>query len=79
MDEDNIEELKVLCFNLGQYIMFSSDLNANTKLCTLMRYVSDQVKEYGSMIWSTNDLNEFIHKETKHSFGITNKRPNLDQ
>lgn len=34
------------------------------------------VASYGR---STNDINEFIHKETRNAFGNTKKRPDLIQ
>lgn len=42
-----------------------------------MRHVSGQLKDFGSLIWSTNDLNLFNYKETKDAFGSTNKLPDL--
>lgn len=50
------------------------DLNVNTKLHRIMNHIKDQLQDFGGTIWSTDDLNEFMHKLTKRAFSNTNKQ-----
>lgn len=77
MDNTAIEELQALCLNLGKAVLLSFGLNSNTKLIKIMDHVANTLKDFGSLIWSTKDLKEFIHKENKDAFGDINKRPSL--
>lgn len=52
-------------------------VNANIRLHRIMNHVKEQLVDFGSTVWSTNDINEKMHKDTKEAFKNTNKRPDL--
>lgn len=57
--------------------MLSFGIPANKKLQKLTLHVSNRAKDHGNIIWSTNDQNETMHKDTKKTFKNTNKRQDL--
>lgn len=77
LDYAAIDQLQARCFNTGQAVILSFGVNANKKLHKLMSHILNTIKGNGSNIWSTNELNESMHKDKNDAFSNTNKRQHL--
>lgn len=72
--ERRIYQRQQLWFNLSIALIEIFDLKIKTKLDQLIWHVKLQLSDFGNMIWSTKDLKDSIHKDTKSAQGNTNKR-----
>lgn len=77
LTSEEIDRLQTLCLNFGRALIQTFGIGANTEVHKLMHHLKDQICDFGNVIWSTNDLKETIHKDTKLAFTNTNKSPDL--